>query len=534
MKSMKFRHTTALFAGLLTTILPFTAMAQEITLTAPDGTFTATGEFVSFENGVYVISTALGNIQVNADTVSCEGSACAEPPSPPAPAASPAPAAAQIPVDVRFTGSDTVGDGLMPLLLSGYGALHNALVDEHASGDGVVTVELISDEGYGDSLGVFQVQSHTSSDAFPALLDKSAEFGMASRRIKRDEARALAQDGAGSMIAPEQEHIIAVDSLVVIVNPANPVRAITMANLAAIYQGDITNWAELGGPDLPIIPITRPNGSGTRSTFESHIMGTNTDAQIAQIAESNTAVSEQVSAEPGAIGYVGYAFVQDARPVSMISSCGIETAANSFSAKTEEYPMERRLYLYTRQDNTTDFGQQFLDYALSSAADGVVQKSGYISLGVERMPQDLARNRAQAIMDNTSSVFELNLMREMVLNMYEWDRLSSTFRFASGSNTLGPKARRDLDRLIEYLQDQPEGTRVAVVGFTDSDGAFSANLTLSQHRAEQVLADIQSRANGKLPHIAFESMGFGELAPVDCNTDREGKRINRRVEIWIQ
>ncbi len=514
----------ALSASVLAFLTPFSGMAQDITLTSPDKSFNATGEFISFENDIYLIRTSLGNMRVNASTVICEGDACPKL----------APEVPVIEADVRFAGSDTVGDGLMPLLLAGYGASHNALVEEIPSADGSIALELIMDEGYGDPMGIFQVDSSSSSNAFPELLEKTAEFGMASRRIKREEARALAQDGAGSMIAPAQEHIVAIDSLVVIVNPANRVRAISMENLARIYRGDISNWSELGGADMPILAYSRSEESGTRATFDSLVFGSSEGGQATQIADSNTAMSAAISADPSAIGFVGYAFVHDAQPVSLISSCGIETAADAFSAKTEEYLMERRLYIYTRQDNTTEAGQQFLNYALSSSADGVIEKSGYISLSVERISQELARNRAQDIMDATSNVFEQNLMRDMLLEMYQWDRLSSTFRFASGSNSLERKSELDLDRLVEYLQTQPEGTKIAIVGFTDSDGVFSANRSLSEGRARQVLAEIQTRANGTLNHIAFESLGFGELAPAGCNTDGEGKRINRRVEVWIQ
>ncbi len=524
MKYRPRRHTIITLSSLALLSFPQFASAQEITLTSPDGSFSASGTFIAFEDGLYTIATTLGNMRIDAATVTCEGSACP----------STAPEIPEIEADVRFAGSDTVGDGLMPLLLAGYGAQHNAFVEQLPTNDGTTALELIADEGYGETIGVFQIDSSSSSRAFPELLEGTAEFGMASRRIKREEARALAQAGAGSMIALEQEHIVAVDSLVVIVNPSNPVQSISIANLASIYRGDIRNWSELGGPDVPIVAYSRSQKSGSRGTFDSHVFGNEDTVQVGRIAGSNIALSAKVSNNIGGIGFVGYAFVNDAQPVSLISSCGIETAPDAFSAKTEEYLMERRLYLYTRQDNTTEAGQQFLSYALSSAADGVIEKAGYIGLGVERISQELARERAQDVMDATTSVFELNLMREMLLEMYQWDRLSSTFRFASGSNNLERKSVLDLDRLVEYLQTQPSGTKIAVVGFTDSDGVFNANRALSERRAQQVLAEIQNRANGTLGHIAFETHGFGELSPSGCNTDNEGKRINRRVEIWIQ
>jgi len=514
-------HVLASFTLLFPSLV---ATAQEVTLSSSDGLFSASGELVSLENGIYIISTTLGNMQISEADVTCEGAACP----------SPEPEVTELEVDVRFAGSDTIGDGLVPLLLAGYGASHNAFFEELPTNDGTVAVNLVEDEGYGDSIGVFQVASATSSDAFSELLDKSAEIGMASRRITRDEARALAQDGSGSMIALEQEHIVAVDNLVVVINPSIPVSTISVVDLAGIYRGEIRNWSALGGPNLRITPFTRSQRTGTRASFDGVVFGNSNTIQVARIAGTNESMSATISVTPGAIGFVGYAFINDAKPVSLVSSCGIETNPDTFSAKTEEYLMQRRLFLYTRQDNTTEAGQQFLNYALSTEADGVVTKSGYIGLSPERISQELARSRAQSVMDATTSVFELNLMREMVLEMYQWDRLSTTFRFASGSNNLERKSLLDLGRLIDYLQNQPAGTKIAVVGFTDSDGVFNANHALSQRRARQVLAEIEAKANGALDHIVFETQGFGELAPAGCNTNNNGKRINRRVEVWIQ
>ena len=71
--------------------------------------------------------------------------------------------------------------------------------------------------------------------------------------------------------------------------------------------------------------------------------------------------------------------------------------------------MERRLYLYTRADTITDTASQFLDFALSTEADGVIEKSGYIGLGISRITQDNARERMQATVDVTTNAFELDL-----------------------------------------------------------------------------------------------------------------------------
>jgi phosphate transport system substrate-binding protein len=125
-------------------------------------------------------------------------------------------------------------------------------------------------------------------------------------------------------------------------------------------------------------------------------------------------------------------------------------------------------------------------------------------------------------------------MRELLVDMLQWDRLSTTLRFNSGSSTLSQKAINDVERMISYLEGLPLGTEVSVVGFTDSDGAFEANRALSIKRAESASQSVQSLGEGRLNNITFVSKGFGELSPAACNTNAQGKGTNRRVEMWIR
>ncbi len=73
-----------------------------------------------------------------------------------------------------------------------------------------------------------------------------------------------------------------------------------------------------------------------------------------------------------------------------------------------------------------------------------------------------------------------------------------------------------------------------MVGFTDSVGQFDGNLNLSAQRAAQVAQDLIDTAAGSLPSISVSSMGFGEISPSGCNDTDEGRRINRRFEVWIK
>ena len=125
-------------------------------------------------------------------------------------------------------------------------------------------------------------------------------------------------------------------------------------------------------------------------------------------------------------------------------------------------------------------------------------------------------------------------MRQLLIEMMDWDRLSTTFRFASGSTALDSKAQRDLERLVTFIEPLPAGSQIAVVGYTDDRGPFSANQALSETRASHIVDVIKNFAGDRISDIEIKSMGFGEIAPADCNETSSGRTTNRRVEIWIR
>ena len=515
------KSTSALGALLLagSFMVPVAAIADEVTLKSSDGTVNLVGDFVAFEENTYVIRTALGELRISAARVRCEGAAC--------------PSFETASADVLIAGSDTVGLGMMPLLLDGYAGYLDAEATVAAtSTKGEILATLTGDQGFGDPIGSYLVSSTASGDAFKTLLSKDSEIGMASRRIKPAEARALRDAGAGNMISPDQEHIIAVDSLVVITHPSNPVKKLSMEQLAGIYSGSITNWSEVGGADAPINVMDRQDGSGTRSVFANVVFGDGDAAATANatVQNDNTEMASAVNNDPNAIGFVSYAFQRGAKALSLVNECGITMTPDTFSARTEEYALQRRLYLYNRADNLSDTSRQFIDYITSEEADGVIGKSGFIGLGIDKRPMPLDGERARSLLDDSVDAFEGGVMREMLSTMVDYERLSTTFRFKTGSSRLDERGRLDMARLSAYLENQPEGTKIMFVGFTDSVGAFASNRELSVRRAEQVMEELQAATN--LP-VEMASAGFGEVAPSACNTDETGRRINRRVEVWI-
>lgn len=510
----------ALTAGM---IIPATGMAQEVTLRSTDGTINLTGDFIDLVDDTYIIRTALGDLRIATSNMVCEGAAC--------------PTFETVDADVVIVGSPAIGQGMMPLLMTGFAASKNAEADVSNPSLDVTIATLIDDGGFGDEIGTYEVKSTTDDDAFAALLEGSAKIGMSSRRITQDEARALRADGAGSMVSPGQEHIMAVDSMVVVTHPSNPISELSQQQLAAIFSGQITNWSDLGGPDWPINVISHPEGSASYEYFMNFLFEEERPSFRPQaIAADDQELSNVMYHDRNAVGYLGYAFQRGAKPMTLVNECGIPTVPDEFSAKTEEYTLNRRMYLYNRSDNLDAATQDFIDYVMSGEADGVIGKSGFIDLGILRRdqgPNDVRRIALTEESERYDIGFEGEVIREMLNEMASNDRLSTTFRFRTGSSQLDERGRLDLARLIDFLSNEPAGTQVTFVGFTDDVGVFEANRRLGIERAEEVRRDILEAAGGLVDHIEFRTTGYGEVAPSACNISERGRSINRRVEVWI-
>ena len=509
-------------------ILASSAAAQEVTLRANSGNVEVVGDLVSFDQVTYIVTTEFGELKVRADEFSCIGDGC------PAPVLSQRNAAKED--TVTIAGSSAIGEGLMPILLAGYAANLNAAEDVVRPDGAVEAVSVfVGDDGFGDELGSYLVRSTRSSDAFANLLGLSADIGMASRRIAEGEAANLLKYGGGDMSDPTNEHIIAIDSLLVVTNPDNPVDTLTMDQLRDIYTGRITNWSEVGGANAPINVVNLGEGSGTRVVFEDRIFDGNVNGvpALATGAESNSAAADAVSEDSNAIAYVSSAFLRGTKPVTLISDCDIPMIPDAFSARTEEYSLGRFLYLYTRNDNTNPDVRSLVNYITSPDADESISKSGFIDLGVTRRAQ-VNDGRAQMLIDADYNQFERRYANEMLDEMRDHDRLSATFRFETGSNALTPRGELNLERLAEYLDDQPAGTEVKIVGFTDSVGQSTSNQALAERRAVSVLSSLRDVAGDRLDGIQLTTVGYGEIAAASCNTDDFGRGINRRVEVWIK
>ena len=215
-----------------------------------------------------------------------------------------------------------------------------------------------------------------SGVGFSALLSGTTDIAQASRAMKMDEKLKLKDAGKAY-----KEVIIAFDALAVIVNPANKVTQLTREQLEGIFTGKIANWKEVGGDDLKIIVYSRESSSGTFEFFKEHVMNKKNYASTALLMPATGAIVQSVSQTPGAIGYVGLAYIEKSvKTLSVSYDKGKSFVAPSVAAaKNKTYPITRPLYYYYLSTVEKNI-KPFVDFILSAEGQKIVGDEGSVPL----------------------------------------------------------------------------------------------------------------------------------------------------------
>ena len=210
-----------------------------------------------------------------------------------------------------------------------------------------------------------------SGTGIKSLLDGITDVAMSSRDAKSSEYN-LAKDKKMDL----SRITIAVDALVPIVNPKNPVKDLTLDQLRDIFAGKITNWKEVGGNDAQIIVVNRDNSSGTYETWMELVMKKEKVMPKALTQASNGGVAQNVSTNANAIGYIGMGYLND--KLKALTIGGI--VASSKTALDKEWPLARELYLFTN-GKPAGATAKFIDFMLDpNLGQKDVLDAGYIPL----------------------------------------------------------------------------------------------------------------------------------------------------------
>ncbi len=209
-----------------------------------------------------------------------------------------------------------------------------------------------------------------SGNGVKSLMNNACDIANMSRFMKPAEFKSCVDKG----ILPVA-HVVAFDGLAVVVNPKNPVKALTVSQIAGIYTGKISNWKQLGGEDAKIVVVSRDTNSGTYETFNELVLKKAAITKDAEYVGSNGQARTRVNTTKNAIAYVGLGFVDDT--VKPLSVEGILPAAKSVS--TGKYPIARPLYMFTNgYPKMGSAVYNFVTLHLSKEGREIVSDLGYI------------------------------------------------------------------------------------------------------------------------------------------------------------
>jgi len=207
-----------------------------------------------------------------------------------------------------------------------------------------------------------------------ALLEGTTDIAMASRRIKFSEKMKMKK----AHHTPVEE-IVAYDALAIIVNPANPVKKLTREQLENIFRGKITNWRQVGGPDMKIVVYSRETSSGTYEFFKESVLHNKNYMPGVLSMPATGAVIQSVRQTKGAIGYVGLAYLNKyVKAVAVSYDNGKNYVLPSVqTAMSKQYPVVRPLYYY--YDKTSEARvKPFLQFVQTGEARALTLKLGFI------------------------------------------------------------------------------------------------------------------------------------------------------------
>ena len=440
-------------------------------------------------------------------------------------------------VVLSLRGSTSLGDELMPQLAIAFlrdemGAEQTGIRIASRDANGHPYLHVWGKVPGRPGLQVIEIYASGSSAAFECLAIENnpnfCDIGMASRPISDLDMKDYpALRNLGDRVT---EHVVALDGIAIIVNPHNPVSQLSIPQLRAIYTRQIRNWKEVGGNDTPIELYGRDRSSGTFEMFTEKVMGKDAlNAEIAsavspdhQIGDSGL-IADSVMRSPNAIGYVSSPMIKSAKALPISDGTGPAFAPTELSIVTEDYPICRRLLLYD-WDSPGSLMDAFVRYVVYKPGQTLVAQTPFVELMPKVFPVLVPENAPNSYKEIAS----------------RYARIGLSFHFSSeqpnttrnSTNQLDNLGRVNVLRLRTFLaQHGGTGDDVLLIGFSDRIEASIRNQNLAHKRAESVATSL--RAIGVIVP-SQNVLDFGSDLPVASNETPEGRRRDRRVEVWVR
>ena len=267
----------------------------------------------------------------------------------------------RIDASLQLTGNLPVLDGAAALVPVYAAIIHNVYPE------GCVTYEggsFSDDNFYGENFAAdSKMQYKNTVRGYKAIVDGETDI-LFCAAPSEEQKQYAAEQGVELVYVP-----VGLEGFVFFVNQQNPVENLTVQQVRDIYAGNITNWAEVGGKNRVINPVTRLTGSGSQSAMEK-FMG---DTPIGR--KSPLAVTG------GSIGFSFRYYLNDmvaADGVKMLHLNGVYPSPENIQNGT--YPVIAQFYAIYRADNENENIQALIDWLLTDEGQRLIEQCGYVRI----------------------------------------------------------------------------------------------------------------------------------------------------------
>lgn len=498
-------------------------LAQDVTLTSRDGAVAITGSFLGFDGEFYRVETKFGELTVDASGVRCDGPAC--------------PNLTDFVAEIMLAGSPTMAEVLLPALLEGF-ARHNGYITQRVPlpDNGFIYELRRSDRALPAARFLFQISN--TDQGIDALLNGRADIALALREIRPEELERAREAGLGDLTLPNRSRVLSLDAMVPIVAPGNPVRSLSVDDLARVLSGVVTNWAELGGPDAPIAVHLPGEGSGLAQAVEDRILKPAGAVATTDAArhDRGSQLARAVEADPFALGIASFAEIGTASALMLSGACGYSITATRRSIKTEDYPLNSPMFLYIPARRLPKTARELLVYALGPSAQMVIREAGFVDQMPELVELSAQGARLANAIETAGDEVPLTELQRLTQTLSSLARLTTSFRFEAGSSRPDAQSRSNIQQLAQALEiGTYDARKLVFVGFSDGVGPASGNQNIALRRAQAVRdAVIAAAETANLDRVEIGVEAFGEAMPMACDDSDWGRQVNRRVEVWTR
>ena len=528
-------NITRIATILLCTAAPVALLAQDVNLRSEDEFISVDGQIVGF-NGVMVrVATTVGTVSVPASEVICYGDGCLEIIASNdfglTADAFQGVVADTIVAEPAASVEATSESLQVAFAAPAFGALYTAATNAFAatgaasSSDGQLTVQ--------DSAG--------NEAATLTVTDDATAADIVIESVSLNGTATGVFDGASDWASADTlaQQLVGLQSFSVIVAPNAGINTISLNNLARIYAGEVTNWSQIGGADMSVLPLQLPTSSPLRAEMEALVMapaGKTIAANVLTMSDE-AGISASINQFPGSISVISTQAANSAMTVSVAGSCGVAVTATPFNIKSGDYPLVRPIVATYTSAPTSSLVTDLFDFAATDDAQNQLMEAGFISYQASAQDGAEKNARLSQLLGAALDGAQRTAAAQMFQILFDADRLSPTMTGGAASGSEGAWNRAMLQSVIAAMRDPANaGREIIFVGVGESTAGSQAAIDASVAAAADMQAALSAEAAGVIAagNFTLSSYGFGNVSSATCIDGQVAGPEYTRVEVWIR